>query len=167
MAFGDRCRANQHACILVRVKRILFYATTDDFGAFSNFASYPITVRGKRWPTSEHFFQAQKFEDAKVREAIRAVKSPMIAAQMGRDRKHRLRRDWDTARIDVMREALRAKFTQHGDVHALLLSTGNAEIVECTDNDDFWGDGGDGSGANMLGRLLMELRAELSAKGDA
>ncbi|RKH09845.1 hypothetical protein D7V97_15425 [Corallococcus sp. CA053C] len=27
-----------------------------------------------------------------------------------------------------------------------------------TENDDYWGDGGDGSGSNMLGRLLMELR---------
>jgi len=124
-------------------------------------------VRGTRWLTSEHFFQAQKFEDVRVREAIRAVKSPMVAARMGRDRKHRLRRDWETARVDVMREALRAKFRQHDDLRTLLLSTDDAEIVEHTDNDDFWGDGGDGSGANMLGKFLMELRErfarELSA----
>jgi ribA/ribD-fused uncharacterized protein len=140
---------------------ILFYAVAGDYGAFSNFASYPITVRGERWPTSEHFFQAQKFEDTKVRAAIRRVKSPMEAARMGRDRKHRVRRDWDSARVGVMREALRAKFTQHEDLRHLLLSTGEAKLVEHTERDAFWGDGGDGSGANMLGRLLMELRTEL------
>jgi ribA/ribD-fused uncharacterized protein len=141
--------------------KILFYAVSDDYGAFSNFAPYPITVRGQRWPTSEHFFQAQKFEGEKVREAIRGVKSPMIAARLGRDRKHRLRRDWDSARVQVMREALSAKFTQHADLRELLLSTGDATIVEHTERDDFWGDGGDGSGKNMLGRLLMDLRDEL------
>jgi ribA/ribD-fused uncharacterized protein len=146
------------------VAKILFYAVADDYGAFSNFAPYPITLDGKRWPTSEHYFQAQKFEDPTVREAIRRVKSPMEAARTGRDRKHRLRRDWDSARVGIMREALRAKFTQHEDVRELLLSTGDATIVEHTERDDYWGEGGDGSGANMLGRLLMELREEL--RGD-
>jgi ribA/ribD-fused uncharacterized protein len=145
----------------MRSRQILFYGTSDEYGAFSNFAAYSIKVHGKRWPTSEHFFQAQKFEDSTVREAIRAVKSPLIAARMGRDRKHRIRRDWDKARVEIMREALRAKFTQHDDLREQLLSTGDAEIVEHTENDEFWGDGGDGSGTNMLGRLLMELRDEL------
>ncbi|RKH50449.1 NADAR domain-containing protein [Corallococcus aberystwythensis] len=39
-----------------------------------------------------------------------------------------------------------------------LQATGDAKLVEHTENDDDWGDGGDGSGSNMLGRLLMELR---------
>jgi ribA/ribD-fused uncharacterized protein len=149
----------------VRRAEVLFYAVSDDYGGFSNFAPYPITVRGQRWPTSEHFFQAQKFQDPKVREAIRKVKSPMQAARMGRDRKHRLRPDWDSARVDVMREALHAKFTQHADLRELLLSTGDAKIVEHTERDDFWGDGGDGSGRNMLSQLLMELRDEFRRHG--
>jgi ribA/ribD-fused uncharacterized protein len=120
---------------------ILFYAVADDYGGFSNFAPYPITVRGERWPTSEHFFQAQKFEDATVRAAIRRVKSPMEAARLGRDRKHRLRRDWDSSRVGVMREALHAKFTQHEDLRRLLLSTGDAKLVEHTERDEFWADG--------------------------
>jgi ribA/ribD-fused uncharacterized protein len=146
---------------------VRFYAVSDDYGAFSNFAPYPVTVRGQRWPTTEHFFQAQKFAGPKVREAIRAVKSPMQAARVGRDRKNRLRRDWDSARVPVMREALHAKFTQHADLRVLLLSTGDATIVEHTERDDFWGDGGDGSGRNMLGRLLMDLREELRRDGSA
>jgi ribA/ribD-fused uncharacterized protein len=141
--------------------KVFFYAVSDDYGAFSNFAPFPITVHGKRWPTSEHFFQAQKFEDPKVREGVRKAKSPSEAARMGRDRTLRLRRDWDSARVGVMREALLAKFTQHADLRELLLSTGDATLIEHTERDDFWGDGGDGSGANMLGRLLMDLRDEL------
>lgn len=85
----------------------------------------------------------------------------MLAARMGRDRKRTLRRDWESAKVNVMREALLAKFTQHEDLRQLLLSTGDAKIIEHTANDDYWGDGGDGRGKNMLGRLLAELRTTL------
>jgi hypothetical protein len=32
------------------------------------------------------------------------------------------------------------------------------EIVEHPENDDYWGDCGDGRGKNMLGRILSEVR---------
>ncbi|RKG89489.1 NADAR family protein [Corallococcus terminator] len=137
---------------------IHFYSVTDDYGWCSNFAPYPIEARGKTWPTTEHYFQAQKFQDAKDQEEIRRANSPMLAARMGRDRKRKLRRDWESVKVAVMREALQAKFTQHEDLARLLQATGDAKLVEHTENDDYWGDGGDGSGGNMLGRLLMELR---------
>jgi len=60
-----------------------------------------------------------------------------------------------------MRDALRAKFTQHSSLRSLLLHTGDAELIEHTKNDRYWGDGGDGTGKNRLGQLLMELRAKL------
>ena len=40
-------------------KVINFYSTGDEFGEFSNFAAFPITLDGMSWPTSEHYFQAQ------------------------------------------------------------------------------------------------------------
>src|SRR5262249_30951784 len=141
---------------------INFYSVGDEFGCFSNFAPYPIRLGGKSWPTSEHYFQAQKFEDEQQREAIRRAKSPMLAARMGRDRKHKPRRDWESVKVSVMTEAVRAKFTQHDELRAVLLSTGNATIVEHTENDDYWGDGGDESGKNMLGQILMRIRSELN-----
>jgi ribA/ribD-fused uncharacterized protein len=66
-----------------------------------------------------------------------------------------------------MREAVRAKFTQHPELLALLLATGDAHLVEHTANDSYWGDGGDGSGNNMLGRILMQLRDGLRQGGPA
>ncbi|WP_044278331.1 NADAR family protein [Myxococcus stipitatus] len=142
---------------------IHFYSVTDDHGWCSNFAPYPLKLAGRMWPTSEHYFQAQKFEDTAAQEAIRQARSPMLAARMGRDRKRKLRRDWDSIKVSVMREAVRAKFSQHEDLTRLLLETGDAKLVEHTDQDDYWGDGGDGSGKNMLGRILMEIRQELRA----
>jgi ribA/ribD-fused uncharacterized protein len=58
-----------------------------------------------------------------------------------------------------------AKFEQHPELAAALLATGDSRIVEHTENDSFWGDGGDGSGRNMLGRILMEVRARLRRDG--
>ena len=91
------------------------------------------------------------------------AKSPSVAARMGRSRERPLRPDWEVVKLDVMREALRAKFIQHRDLQEKLLSTGDRQLVEHTARDRFWGDGGDGSGKNMLGRLLMELRASFRA----
>ena len=140
---------------------INFYSVSDEYGEFSNFAAYSIKLKGKRWPTSEHYFQGQKFQDAGHREEVRRAKTPMLAARIGRDRKKKLRRDWESIKDNVMREAVMAKFTQHDAVRELLLATGQAKIVEHTANDAYWGDGGDGSGQNMLGRILMEVRAKL------
>lgn len=143
------------------METIYFYRTKDTYGDFSNFASFPIELDGMVWPTSEHYFQAQKFVGQPFVDAIRAEISPMKAAQMARQQ-HGLRSDWDAVKEDVMRKALYAKFTQHRSLRALLLGTGAAVLVEQTKNDSYWADGGDGTGMNRLGILLMELRSQLS-----
>ncbi len=143
---------------------VKFYSVGNEFGEFSNFAIYPISLDGELWPTSEHYFQAQKFGDEAYRQKIRKANSPMLAARLGRDRKQKLRRDWESVKIGIMRSAVSAKFTQHVDLRTLLLSTGDAKLVEHTENDDYWGDGGDGSGKNMLGRILMQVRESLRNK---
>jgi len=143
------------------MSKILFCKVSEPYGEFSNFSPHPVKLKGKTWPTSEHYFQAQKFAGTEHEEEIRRAKSPMIAARLGRSREKPLRRDWEFSKEGIMRELLRAKFTQHLDLRSLLLSSGQETIVEHTANDDYWGDGGDGSGRNRLGILLMELREEL------
>jgi len=145
---------------------IRFYSVSAEHGELSNFAPYPIRLRKKLWPTSEHYFQAQKFADARDQEAIRTANTPMLAATMGRDRKRKLRRDWESAKVGVMRDAVEAKFRQHDELRVLLLGTGDAKLIEHTDNDDYWGDGGDGSGRNELGRILMAVREVLRKEGE-
>jgi ribA/ribD-fused uncharacterized protein len=60
-----------------------------------------------------------------------------------------------------MHEAVLTKFTPDADLRDILLGTGDAEIVEHTKNDNYWGDGGDGSGKIRLGQILMRVRQEL------
>jgi ribA/ribD-fused uncharacterized protein len=145
---------------------INFYHLNEPYGEFSNFARFLVRLGGKTWPTSEHYFQAQKFAGEPREEEICKAKTPSEAARLGRDRKVKLRSDWESVKDQIMREVVLAKFTQHEELRELLLSTGDATLVEHTENDGYWGDGGDGSGRNMLGRILMSVREELRRRGD-
>lgn len=141
---------------------ILFYSVRESpYGCFSNFAPYPFELDGKRWPTSEHYFQAQKFAGTPHEKEVRQARGPMRAAEMGRERNRPLRPDWERVKDDVMRRAVLRKFEMHDDIRALLLATGDQEIVENAPRDYYWGCGADGSGKNMLGKILMEVREKL------
>lgn len=142
-------------------KVIKFYSVGATYGEFSNFAPYPIKLKGKVWATSEHYFQAQKFAGTPHENKIRKAASPMKAAELGRTRKVRIRDNWDHIKDNVMFDAVKAKFSQHRDLQTLLLETGEATLVEHTENDAYWGDGGDGKGKNKLGKILMRVRDEL------
>ena len=146
---------------------ILFYSTREQpYGCFSNFAPYPFELEGQRWPTSEHYFQAQKFAGTPHEEEVRRAPRAAKAAEMGRERGRPLRRDWERVKDDVMRRAVLRKFETHDDIRALLLSTGDEEIVENAPRDYYWGRGADGSGKNMLGQILMEVRATLRERAN-
>lgn len=147
---------------------IYFYSTVDDYGEFSNFSRHGFELDGKYWPTSEHYFQAQKFvgTDDEYAERIRTAKTPKYAAELGRSRKYPLRADWDGVnndgvKDDIMRRAVLAKFRTHASLRECLLATGDEDIVENAPGDYYWGCGADGSGKNMLGLILMEVRATL------
>jgi ribA/ribD-fused uncharacterized protein len=142
---------------------IKFYHLNKPYGFFSNFALYEIVLKEKQWPTSEHYFQAQKFANTHHEEEIHQAAAARESAEMGRDRHRPLRPDWEAVKDNVMREALYAKFTQHPDLTEKLLSTGTAKLIEHTQNDRYWGDGGDGTGLNRLGELLMEIRDRIRA----
>lgn len=73
-----------------------FHSTNKQYGEFSNFAHYGIELDGAWWPTTEHYFQAQKFEDAEYREQIRAAATPKLAAGLGRSRNMPLRAEVGT-----------------------------------------------------------------------
>jgi len=143
------------------IKIIKFYSENQKWGEFSNFALYEITIGNKIWPTSEHFFQAQKFEDKAYQEKIRKSKSPMKAAELGRSRKVKIKKNWDNIKDNMMYQVVLEKFRQHEDLKTLLLDTKDAILVEHTEQDAYWGDGGNGKGKNRLGKTLMQVRNKL------
>ncbi|HEY9300276.1 MAG TPA: NADAR family protein, partial [Phormidium sp.] len=74
---------------------IYFYSTREKYGCFSNFSPHGFELDGFYWPTSEHYFQAQKFVGTPHADQIRQVKTPKDAARMGRERSRPLRPDWE------------------------------------------------------------------------
>jgi len=154
--------------------RILFYARDRElFGFLSNFHECPIVLDGETWPSVEHYYQAQKSRRSEYRHLIRNAISPGQARRLGADPSlpmnrsaqswfrtagARIRADWPKIKLETMRIALQAKFTQHPELVRRLLATGTAELIEDSDSDQFWGIGENGDGLNWLGRLLMEVR---------
>ena len=142
-------------------KTIFFYDLRKPFEQFSNFYLRDLEIDGKVWPSSEHYFQAMKFTDPAKVEEIRKVKKAREAFDLAHNYSSFVRKDWAQVKDDVMRTAIRNKFSQNEDFKILLLGTGMSDLVEHTSNDHYWGDGGDGSGKNMLGKILAEIREEL------
>ncbi|WP_448380743.1 NADAR family protein [Gloeomargarita sp.] len=146
---------------------IYFYQVDQPYGYFSNFSPHPITLDGHRWPTVEHYYQAQKFVGtprADLVDTIRQAPSPALAAKIGRDPRHPKRPDWEQVKRDVMLKAVRCKFNTYPELAQLLLATGTEELVENSPIDTYWGCGPNGTGCNHLGKILMQVRQELAAQ---
>ncbi|MDW5284385.1 NADAR family protein [Alteromonas macleodii] len=140
---------------------IFFYTKTDEYGDFSNFSKHGIEVDGLWWPTVEHFFQAQKFENVEYQEKIRTAFTPKQAAELGRSRKVPIRKDWEEVKDLIMYQAVLKKFKTHNRLAEILLSTGNQDIVENAPGDYYWGIGQNGTGLNKLGKILCSVRDQL------
>lgn len=126
----------------------------------SNFHPTTVALDDALYPTLEHAFQAAKTTDEYQRQEIRDAPTPGQAKRLGR--RVDLPGDWEARRVEVMRGLLVDKFTRHPDLASRLVATGTRRLVEGnTWGDRFWGVC-DGQGHNQLGRLLMEVRAQLA-----
>lgn len=148
---------------------ITFYRASDNpYGPFSNLYRREILFDGEKFPTAEHAYQAGKARKKEVRDWLMAAPSPSLVAMAA----HGLylwdiAPNWSQIKFDRMRDVLLAKFTQHHDLRDLLLSTGDARLVETATTDNavnrLWGEV-NGKGKNMLGVMLMETRALMRNK---
>lgn len=139
-----------------------------DYSFLSNFYPCWVTYQGQRYKNAEAAFQAAKC--ANPLDRIRFQKyDPAQAKKAGR--RVQLRPDWDAIKTTVMHDVLTAKFTSNPDLTKRLLGTSDRVLVEGNLwHDNYWGccscsRCGRGSGQNMLGRLLMQVREELRMKG--
>lgn len=149
----------QHKDVMTPV--IYFYSSRAEHGYMSNFARYSVIVDEVRYKTSEHYYQSMKFAGTKWEKKVRDAETPMEAATLGRNKKLPLRRDWESVKDNIMRKVVEAKFRQYPELAKQLLETGEARLVEKTTDDLYWGCGDSGKGKNMLGVILMEVRAKL------
>ena len=145
---------------------IRFYNRGEPYYEFTNFYEAVVRIDNEDWLTTEHYFLAQKFIGTPLVGIIQMLEQPREAFEKSHDpcfSKWR-RIDWETVKEDVMYKALQAKFMQHKELGRKLMETGDRKLIEHSPNDSYWGDGGNGTGKNRLGQLLMKLRREMKEK---
>mgnify|MGYP001302730896 CR=1 FL=1 len=137
--------------------KIFFWSrsTNPDYRFLSNFAESPMIIDGKRYRTTEHYYQSMKYEDEWNQEQVRNAGTPARAKQLGR--MWPLRAGWEEKKEEVMLRALREKFKQNGALKEKLLKTDQCELHEDSPHDMYWGV----KGKDRLGKLLMQVRDEL------
>eukprot|EP00755_Sulcionema_specki_P029718 Sspe_Gene.18251::Locus_6552_Transcript_1_1_Confidence_1.000_Length_8144::g.18251::m.18251 len=151
----------------IREDKLYFYGYALEWGELTSFYPSPFELRGRRWPSIEHYFQATKFEGHPAEHEIWEARTCDAAHQLGRT-KGPLREDWAEVKDKVMLDALRAKFSQHEHSRKVLLSTGKRRLVFSDPDDSYWGIGKTRTGEpglNMYGKLLEKVRDELHEGG--
>lgn len=124
----------------------------------SNFWPCLVVFDDELYASVEHAYVAAKTLDLDLRRQIQECPTAGQVKRLGR--KLSLRSDWEDVKLGVMEELVRQKFTDPVS-RALLLKTGNAELVEGNHwGDVFWGVC-KGVGVNHLGQILMRVRAEI------
>lgn len=128
--------------------------------------THPFTGQPHRYRTNEHRFHAMKGRNAKEHDRIASQVKALAAKAAGRALKLSDAEvaAWDSGRaVMVMTEANLAKYTQHSNCRAWLLATGDRPLIEHRP-DPIWGDNLDGTGQNLLGRILELVRAMIRVR---
>ncbi len=146
---------------------IRFSPTAGKYKVFANSHKSDIVINEKVYPTVEHYVTAMKFidTDAAWAEEIRTAKNILSVRSKGRTKGHAGDMYYENKKIDYMRASLYEKFTQNDEMKKLLLGTKEAELEEESE-DIVWGVGIDGTGENLTGQLLIELRDILREDDD-
>lgn len=128
------------------------------YWVLSNFSMTPVRYEGYEYRCAEAAFQAQKSHDPDYKKKMTELR-PECAKTLGRN--VALREDWEGIKDRLMHEIVRAKFEQNADAREVLLSTGDATLIEGNWwGDDYWGKCTD-KGLNRLGEILEMVREEL------
>lgn len=148
---------------------VAFYDKTNPITEiFGNFYQSPVQYNGDTYQCAEGAFQAQKFTHDKALMAKFKNLSGDDAFKLARSNASKVQATWHSHKGKVMQEILREKF-KDANLKDKLLATGKSYLVEHTPvkgRDTFWSDDNDGTGQNMLGKLLMQVRGGLGGHGE-
>lgn len=129
----------------------------------SNFYSSNIRYKGHTYETVEHIFQTVRCARESDKVKIRNAASPKLAKIIGRFVE--VRPNWEANKADVMEKILRIKFRKQSKLRRMLNETGDMQLINLNYwHDTFWGSCActrhKRTGQNMLGAILMKIRAE-------
>lgn len=153
---------------MTETKEIRFWGKGSKYFEFTNFYIRPVKIDNEIWLTTEHYYQASKFiNHSEIMQEIKGIKLARDVYTLANIKyKSKVRPDWNDVKVNVMRKAVYEKFSQNNDLKKLLLSTGDAILIENSPYDSFWGVGSFGGKYivdqnNWLGKILMEVREKL------
>lgn len=147
----------------IKSSELCFLADQEE-SFLSNF--HPVNIKYKVWTykSVEHIFQAAKCAKESDIEKIYSAPTARKAKIIGRFVESRP--DWDKQKVSIMEKILRIKFLKRAKFKKQLLETGDAPLTQLNYwHDTFWGccvcSCHKRSGKNMLGVILMKIRAEI------
>lgn len=151
---------------LATLKTYLHFYLKGTLGFLGNFHTSPLTYNGKSYQNVEAAFQAQKF---KGNESDFKKLSGDVAFQLSRklSNTQQLPTSWHQDKVQIMKDLLTEKFKDK-KLGKYLLATGDTFLIEHNEKkgrDTFWSDDHDGTGQNILGLLLMDVRKALGGTG--
>ena len=152
----------------------LFFWGNADY--MSNWHKASFELHGLTFNCSEQYMMYSKamlFGDTYHADLIMKTKSQSDQKAYGRKVSNYDDTVWNNARVEIVYEACLAKFEQNPSLKEQLIATGNLHLVEASPYDKIWGIGLDENhpdathparwqGMNLLGEVLMEVRATLS-----
>lgn len=131
---------------------------------FSPYTSHAIELNGVLYSTVEHAYQCQRYENPEIINEIKSATSPVKAWQISSKYKQLSKPDFQSKKVEIMKELMRQKALQHQEVMQALLDSADLKIVKhiytYPPGDGFWDDGQSGEGQNIMGKIWMELRDE-------
>ena len=137
-------------------QRIIFFGKYNGaLDCFSAFNPAKFFLEDVWWPSVEHYYQAHKVLDEKIKEQIRNCETPEQAKKIASI--YYTRPDWLDIKVDIMYQAFKAMFEQNPKFKAVLLSTGNKNLHQDDPADFFWGY----RGKDKFGQILTRIRTEL------
>ena len=155
---------------------VFFWLDDEENGCFSNWYRRKFVIDDFEYLFVEQYMMARKaklFHDSERYTAILRSTTQWECKDLGRQVKPFDSKAWNAVKYEVVKTANRAKYEQNPDLMAKLLQTGDAILAEASPKDTIWGIGLDAAtaqdtnpsdwpGQNLLGKILMELRAEFA-----
>ena len=157
---------------------ICFHNPEEQNGYLSNWYHSVFTVDEITFSSMEQYMMYEKailFQDYQTAEKILSTDDVAEIKALGRIVQHFDEEIWREKREKIVHKGVLQKFLQNPELAEKLLETGEQMIAECAVKDKIWGIGlsmGDEErfcvdkwkGQNLLGQILMQVRAEISVQ---
>ncbi|XP_062509185.1 riboflavin biosynthesis protein VVA0006-like, partial [Corticium candelabrum] len=142
---------------------------------FSQWYPASFTVGGITYNCAEQYMMHKKavlFKDRQTADKVLSTTQPSGQKKLGRQVRNFNEETWMQHRLDIVKAANTAKFTQNSELKKQLFATTGTTLVEASPNDQIWGIGLSAEneeawsretwrGMNLLGQALTEVRDEI------